>query len=163
MRKAQQQAWARHFACYDLVTGLPRRSVLAERLAESLFQAGRRGRHVALLLVDVEPLEGIRNRWGWPAADAVLQHVAEALARSVRGADTVCRCGGERFSMILSDVDSPAMAMAAADRIREVLGSLSLDEIDGGRLDSRIGVAVSSLDGDEAAALIRRAELAATY
>lgn len=159
VRLAQQQAWARHFACHDLLTGLPRRSVLMERLEENLEQAGRRGRHVALLLVEIEQLEWVRTQRGQSAGDAVLQRVAESLARSVRGADTVCRCGGDRFSVILSDVHTPAMATAVAERIRAVVGGLPTDDGGTDGLSARIGVAVSSSGGDDAAAMIRRAEL----
>jgi len=160
VRVAQQRAWARHFACHDLLTGLPRRTVLMERLEASLGQAARRDRHVALVLVEVGQLETIRNRFGRPAGDAVLQQVAESLARSVRGADTVCRCSGDRFSVILADVESSAMATAVARRIREVLASLAPEANAGSGLDARIGVAVSDGHEEEATEMLHRAEAA---
>lgn len=162
VRQAQQQAWARHFACHDMLTGLPRRTVLAERLEDNLDRAGRKGRHVALLLIELDGLEGVRSRWGWSAADAVLQEVAQALARSVRDSDMVCRCSNDRFSVILSDLDAPGVATVVAERIRSVVGSLSPAEIGDDRLVARIGLAVSSREGDEAPAMMRRAELAAS-
>lgn len=94
-----------HLAQHDMLTGLPNRRYLQDRLALALAQARRSGRHPALLFIDLDRFKEINDRFGHDAGDALLQALAERLRAVTRESDIVARMGGDEFVVL---IDSPA-------------------------------------------------------
>lgn len=94
-----------HLAQHDMLTGLPNRRFLQERLTHTLAQARRGGRTLALLFIDLDHFKDINDGLGHEAGDAALMALAQRLQASTREADTVARMGGDEFVVL---VDSPA-------------------------------------------------------
>ena len=106
-------------ATLDGLTGLANRSHLLDRLDGALDAAGRQGRAVAVLFVDLDGFKHVNDTYGHAAGDAVLVQVADRLRAALRTSDLICRNGGDEFVAVLADLDpldaSRVAARAAAD------------------------------------------------
>jgi diguanylate cyclase (GGDEF)-like protein len=94
-------AQARHLAYNDVLTGLPNRALLLDRLEQAMLQAGRQHKAVGLLLLDLDHFKTVNDRFGHNMGDLLLHHVAARLLRGIRGCDTACRYGGDEFVIML--------------------------------------------------------------
>ncbi|WP_428562947.1 MAG: sensor domain-containing protein [Solidesulfovibrio sp. DCME] len=112
-----------HQAFHDALTGLPNRSLFADRLERALTRAARRGDYqYAVLMIDLNKFKGINDTLGHQAGDLLLVEVAKRIAGCVRGMDTVARLGGDEFAVILEELKSKKEVMAVVDRIGACLG-----------------------------------------
>jgi diguanylate cyclase (GGDEF)-like protein len=152
---ARQRERLSHQARTDELTGLFNRRHFHERLGSELARTRRSGEHVALILLDVDDFKAVNDAHGHPVGDGVLRAFAELLREAVRGADVVCRTGGEEFAVVLPGADR-AEAIAAADRIVCAIRGAAIGP--SGALTASIGLAVAPESGDTVAALFRAAD-----
>jgi len=110
-----------HLAQHDMLTGLPNRRFLQERLGHALALARRSGRGVALLFIDLDHFKDINDHHGHDAGDALLVALAQRLQAHTREADTVARMGGDEFVVL---VDGPADAAQIAAIAQKLLHSV---------------------------------------
>lgn len=112
------QAEMSHMAHHDVLTGLPNRAMLNDRLAQALARAVRNRGHVALLYVDLDRFKPINDSFGHETGDAALRQIARRLQDMVRGSDTLARVGGDEFVILLPDLaGGPESAHAAATAV----------------------------------------------
>ncbi len=147
-----------HLARHDLLTDLPNRGLLLDRVEHALQMSRRRSTRLALLFVDLDGFKPVNDRFGHAAGDAVLVDVAQRLISCVRQSDTVARLGGDEFALLLEDVHPPEVSSAC----ERILAALSLGAHVAGHhlaLSASIGVAFG--DGSETAeSMLRNADLA---
>lgn len=105
---AARELAMRELAYHDPLTGLANRKLLDERLAHALARAHRNGRHVVVLLIDLDDFKEVNDRFGHAAGDALLQAVACRMRGLLRETDTLVRMGGDEFVAVLDDVDPAA-------------------------------------------------------
>jgi diguanylate cyclase (GGDEF)-like protein/PAS domain S-box-containing protein len=149
-----------HQANHDILTGLPNRALLEDRIRQALAQAGRSGHRAALLCLDVDRFKQINDTYGHTAGDTCLKEIARRLSSRVRAADTVARTGGEEFAILLGEVGSASDAQrVAADFLNalEIPVSIGSFEI---QVAASIGIAIYPDDGTDAAVLWRDADTA---
>ena len=147
-----------HLARHDLLTNLPNRGLLLDRVEHALQMSRRRGTRIALLFVDLDGFKPVNDRFGHAAGDAVLVDVAGRLTTCVRQSDTVARLGGDEFAILLEDVRPPEVS-SACDRI---LAALSRGAHVAGHqlaLSASIGVAFGD-SSETAESMLRNADLA---
>jgi diguanylate cyclase (GGDEF)-like protein len=94
----------RRLAFYDVLTDLPNRRLLEERLQHAMLSSKRRKSYCALMFVDLDNFKPINDRHGHKMGDLVLQQVAQRIRSVVREADTVARFGGDEFIVLLDDI-----------------------------------------------------------
>ncbi len=150
-------------ALHDVLTGLPNRALLDQRLRQIVAQASRDGHQVACLFLDFDHFKRINDTLGHDAGDQLLQAVAQRLASAVRESDTVARLGGDEFVLILPGLD-PAHAayevMAVLTRVREsFLAPFRLSD-QTPTLTCSIGVSVYPVDATDPNGLIKQADTA---
>jgi diguanylate cyclase (GGDEF)-like protein/PAS domain S-box-containing protein len=149
-----------HSAEHDLLTGLPNRRLLHDRVSQSIARARRDMKQVAVLYLDLDGFKHINDSLGHPIGDPLLQSVAKRLVDCVRGTDTVSRQGGDEFVILLSEVRQPEDAAVMAHRMLDVVSRAhSIDERDL-HVTTSIGVSVYPEDGQDAEALIKNADTA---
>ncbi|WP_018951929.1 MULTISPECIES: EAL domain-containing protein [unclassified Thioalkalivibrio] len=102
----------RRLAFFDGLTQLPNRTLLHDRLGQSLANTERTRLHGALLFIDLDNFKDINDTLGHAVGDDLLRQVAERMLNSVREADTLARLGGDEFVIILNDLH-PDQARAA--------------------------------------------------
>ena len=125
-RKAAEEE-IRHLAYYDVLTRLPNRRLLLDRLQQAMLTARRTHHQGALMFIDLDNFKLVNDTMGHDKGDLLLQQVAKRLVASVRERDTVARLGGDEFVVVLEDL-SPLASEAAAQAegvAEKVLASLS--------------------------------------
>ncbi len=149
-----------YLAYHDELTGLPNRTLLVDRLGQTVLEAGRRERRVAVLCLDLDRFKFVNESLGHDTGNAVIQNVAQRLLECVRPGDSVARLEGDEFAMVFADVAQPDDAYRVLHRIKERF-ALPL-AIDGHNLfvTLSVGVALYPLDGTDTDALLRNAEAA---
>jgi diguanylate cyclase (GGDEF)-like protein/PAS domain S-box-containing protein len=152
-------------AFYDVLTGLPNRRLLMERLEAMVGQAHAGRGFGALLYVDLDNFKNVNDARGHATGDALLVHAAGRLTRTVRLRDTVARIGGDEFVVLLDgleldDADATRVALAVAEKVRAALAAAF--EVDGQayHTSASIGVALPLRGGESAQDLLREADTA---
>ena len=150
----------RALAYTDHLTELPNRALFAERLETALKEAAASRRIVGLLVLDVDHFKTVNDGMGHAAGDALLKEIGARLCRNMSAAATVARIGGDEFAIIV-----PGLTVAEANEtaVRAALRGLDLPIPFAGRtIDAHVsvGVAVWPRDGDDAAELLKSADLA---
>jgi diguanylate cyclase (GGDEF)-like protein len=147
-----------HLARHDLLTNLPNRGLLLDRVEHALAMSRRRGTRIAFLFVDLDGFKPVNDRFGHAAGDAVLVDVARRLSDCVRQSDTVARLGGDEFALLLEDVNVTDVA-SACDRILASLGRGA--QVAGHQLSLSASIGVAFGDtGETADSMLRNSDLA---
>jgi diguanylate cyclase (GGDEF)-like protein/PAS domain S-box-containing protein len=149
-----------HLAQHDLLTHLPNRLLLKDRVSQALGHAARRGKRVALLFLDLDRFKHINDSLGHAIGDKLLQHVAQRLLECVRATDTVCRHGGDEFVVLLSEIEQLQQVNMVADKL---LRSIALPYvIDGHELHVSLsmGISIYPDDAQDPEVLARNADTA---
>ncbi|PYU03677.1 MAG: two-component system response regulator [Acidobacteria bacterium] len=149
-----------HSAQHDVVTNLPNRMLLNDRISQSISLARRQHRPLAVLFLDLDRFKYINDSLGHAVGDQLLQSIAKRLLASVRNSDTVSRQGGDEFVILLSEISHPEDAATSA---RKILLSLNVPHsIDGHDLHiaGSMGISIYPGDGEDAETLIKNADTA---
>lgn len=112
---------------YDILTGLPNRRLLFDRLAQAIAVSGHSQRLGAMFFVDIDNFKDLNDTLGHDFGDKLLQKVAGRLKRCLRECDTVARSGGDEFAVVLQDLseDTLEAAAQAMDIGTKLLASMS--------------------------------------
>lgn len=105
----------------DDLTGLPNRTLLAERVERAMLSADRRQCKAALLFLDLDHFKPVNDNYGHVIGDQLLREVASRMAGSVRATDTVARYGGDEFILVLPDIGCPEEALQIAEKLIRAL------------------------------------------
>ena len=145
-------------AQYDLLTGLPNRPHLYERLNSEIALAVLNGGLLGVVYVDLDGFKEVNDAHGHAAGDAVLQEVAARMARSVRRGDTVGRIGGDEFVMVLPHLGSRLDAERIVAKINVALKEPIHFNNQALWVDASIGISLCPLDGDDPDGLLKVAD-----
>lgn len=113
----RQEERLRYQATHDELTGLPNRWLFHHHLDRALARAGRSGRRIALLFLDLDHFKAVNDNFGHAGGDALLAQVARRLGSSLRESDTLARLGGDEFAILLADLESTEEAVRVADKL----------------------------------------------
>jgi diguanylate cyclase (GGDEF)-like protein len=156
---ADREATIRYQATHDALTGLPSRARMADILDDLVMGSPAEHPTVTICLIEIQQFQSIIGSFGHAAADEVLREVARRLAQYEGRQDRVGHIGTDRFLVLLESADH-AKAAPSAEEIAERLRS-SFDYAGVAlQLEIRIGVVVFPIDGNQAAVLLPRADLA---
>lgn len=157
-RKKAEEALIQ-LAHHDILTGLPNRTLFYDRLEQMIALMHRRENRFFLLFLDLDHFKEINDNLGHDVGDTVLKEAALRLQACVeRKSDTVCRMGGDEFTVILSEVDIPEQAGHVAERIIKALSQPF--ELNGEvhRLGCSLGIAQYPEQGKDSETLIKHAD-----
>jgi len=157
-QKAQREA-LEYMAMHDSLTDLPNRSLFYDRVFQSILQAEREKKSIAVMLMDLNQFKVINDTLGHYIGDRILKKVAGRLKAALKSYDTVARMGGDEFLVLLNDIDE-AQTMTVANRLLEVVRQPLAIEGHNFDINISIGVALYPRDGDDPDQLIQRADVA---
>lgn len=147
---------------HDALTGLPNRGLFLDRLGQALRHAQRETSLVGVSVLNIDLFKKVNDSLGHAHGDDLLTMIARRLEESVRGEDTVCRLGGDEFSIIHPDAENAESIAQVVQRVFGALGKpfhLAQQEL---RLTASVGISIFPEDGDNAHGLLKNADLAMT-
>jgi len=149
-----------YLAHHDLLTGLPNRVLLQDRIEHSILLAQRSKNKLALMYLDLDRFKSVNDRLGHKFGDELLQQVSKRLTDLLRKSDTLCRSGGDEFIILLEGiVNYEDIGMLAQKVVQEMGKAFMLDDHDV-NIGVSIGVAIYPDNGASHTELIRNADLA---
>ena len=147
-------------ANHDLLTGLPNRILLNDRIEQGIARASRLGYYLTLVFIDLDNFKFVNDSLGHAAGDELLKEVALRLSACLRNSDTVARLGGDEFVLILNDHYRTSTVISLLERL---LGEVSRPIVISGRefhIGASLGVTLYPADGNSAQALLKHADVA---
>ncbi len=149
-----------HLAHNDLLTNLPNRLSFNKHLEHSLRRAGRRGKQLAVMFIDLDQFKAVNDSLGHAVGDDLLRSVAARFVSCMRSDDVLARLGGDEFICLMEDIRTPADAGTVALKFLDALRS----PIDAGGhelvVSASLGISVFPDDGGTVEVLVRNADTA---
>jgi diguanylate cyclase (GGDEF)-like protein/PAS domain S-box-containing protein len=149
-----------HLTQHDILTKLPNRILLKDRLAHAIATSQRNNTRIAVLYLDLDGFKHINDSLGHAIGDRLLQSVSQRLLACVRDSDTLSRQGGDEFVVLLSEIAYPTDAGAKARKILDALITPHAIDQYNIRVTASIGMTTYPDDGEDAELLIKNADLA---
>ncbi|WP_153109560.1 EAL domain-containing protein [Propionivibrio limicola] len=106
-----------HMAHYDVLTSLPNRVLLADRLHQAMAQAMRHQQLLAVAYLDLDGFKAINDTYGHETGDQLLIALAQRMKNTLREGDTLARLGGDEFVAVLLDLDEASLSVAMISRL----------------------------------------------
>jgi diguanylate cyclase (GGDEF)-like protein len=158
MKEHQDQL--EHIAHYDLLTNLPNRSLLSDRLSQTMLQCNRHEQSLAVVFLDLDGFKQINDAFGHDVGDELLIALSLRMKEALRESDSLARIGGDEFVAVLADLAKiedckpvlDRLLLAASEPI--IVGNILL------HVSASIGVTIYPQDGADADILMRHADQA---
>jgi diguanylate cyclase (GGDEF)-like protein/PAS domain S-box-containing protein len=157
-KRAEEQV--QFLAYYDILTGLPNRTLFRDRLATALAGARRENCKLALLFLDLDGFKIINDSLGHSVGDLLLQEVADRLRKWGREQDTVARLGGDEFLITLTQVRDLSDVAVAAERLMDVMATAFVVQGHSLNVSCSVGVSIFPEHGTDCETLIKNADAA---
>lgn len=103
-QKKEHQDQLEHMAKFDILTGLPNRSLLADRLSQAMVKCQRKDESLAVVFLDIDNFKAINDKHGHNVGDQLLIIVSHRMKEALREGDTLARLGGDEFIAVLTDL-----------------------------------------------------------
>ncbi len=149
-----------HLAYHDVLTDLPNRALLHDRLEQAMIEADRQRRLVVVMFMDLDRFKNINDTLGHRTGDALLKIVADRLRSGVRLGDTISRLGGDEFVLVLANVAHvDDVAHVAQKIVDQFVSPFNIGERELFVTPS-IGITIYPLDSTDAESLLKNADAA---
>ncbi len=158
LMKAQTElTWLAHF---DSLTNLPNRNLMQSRLEKATQAAERSGKLLAVMLLDLDRFKHINDTLGHDKGDQLLNKVAERMQMVMRPKDTIARWGGDEFTIIMNEIESPDDCVSFAEQLIHCFKTPF--DIEGASFFTTIsiGISVFPQDANDPVSLIKCADSA---
>lgn len=157
--RRQAQASLELMAMKDMLTDLPNRRALQQKLPEALARSARSGKPLAVFFLDLDGFKGVNDRYGHDAGDELLRILAQRIVATVRRTDTVARLAGDEFVVVLELLSHADDAVDVAAKLLQALGHPFALKAATVTLSGSIGIALHDPDSRESPdALLARAD-----
>lgn len=159
LKKHQQQL--EHIAHYDVLTGLPNRILLADRLQHAMLQSVRRNTKLGIVYIDLDGFKEVNDTYGHDVGDQLLKTVSARMQKALRDGDTLARLGGDEFVAVIGDLQTD---QGCEEVLQRLLSEVARD-IRGEKYVTRVGASLGvtfypqdeDIDADQ---LLRQADQA---
>ncbi|HDY84673.1 hypothetical protein LCGC14_1676990, partial [marine sediment metagenome] len=149
-----------NMAHYDSLTQLANRTLLSERLEQSLLMAEQNGQLLAVCFLDLDGFKPINDKFGHDIGDKILQEISKRLKEVIRNGDTAARLGGDEFVVLIANITSLNELYPILRRINSTVAELVDVNGEQHRVTTSIGVAIYPYDDVDGDTLIRHADMA---
>ncbi len=148
-----------HQALHDLLTGLPNRTLLHQRVEQSIVAAAPSNASVALLVIDLDRFKEVNDTFGHQYGDLLLQQIGPRLSDVLQPEDTISRLGGDEFAVLLPGANAVRAEHVARKLLAALDRSFSISDISVD-IGGSIGIALSPDHAADSDVLLRRADVA---
>jgi diguanylate cyclase (GGDEF)-like protein/PAS domain S-box-containing protein len=157
----EQQHALENIAYHDILTGLPNRLLVADRLGQLMVQANREKQLIAVCYLDLDGFKPVNDQFGHNAGDMILKEIARRIEALVHATDTVGRLGGDEFILLLTNLEGAEEYPLIMQRVIESINApLAINESCQVNVGVSIGVALFPKDADDVDTLLSRADQA---
>lgn len=156
----QHEAELRRVAHYDLLTGIPNRALLADRMSQAIAQTSREQNMMAVCYLDLDGFKPINDTLGHDAGDHVLVEIAKRIDNAIRGGDTSARLGGDEFVVLLLGLSRGEECVATLERLLAVISLPMTYKEKTIYVSASIGVSIYPMDDEDPDILMRHADQA---
>lgn len=147
-------------ANHDVLTGLPNRRYVQEKIEEALYDKNKKYNLTAIMFIDLDRFKAVNDNLGHDIGDELLIQVSNRLKACIRRDDIAARQGGDEFIVLVRNISSIEDVENLAQRIVKEINKpffIRKHEID---IGCSIGISVYPDDGDNAAVIMKNADLA---
>ncbi len=152
-----------YLAHHDVLTDLPNRLLLHDRISQAVERARREGHKLAVMFLDLDRFKHVNDSFGHTIGDQLLQAVALRLVASVRQSDTVSRQGGDEFMLLLPHIEYAENAALSAQKVIAALAPAHRMADCDVNVSVSIGISIFPDDGSDTAGLVKNADAAMYY
>jgi len=146
---------------FDVLTGLPNRFLLGDRIEQAVARNKRAGSLLAVCFIDLDGFKLVNDNFGHDAGDLLLKEVASRLLRTLRASDTVARLGGDEFVVLLSGLAGENECCQTLDRLLAAIAEpYALPDRRHAEISASIGVTLYPADDGDADLLLHHADQA---
>ena len=156
----QKQITLEHIAHHDVLTGLPNRLLLLDRLQQSIKKALRTKKHLAVLYIVLDKFKSINESLGHTAGEEVLIAIAKRLREGVRTVDTIARIGDDEFIVLMESVSNVQDVKTMAEKLNKSLNQAIYWNMHELFITTSIGISLAPDDGDTPKELMKKADIA---
>ena len=158
--KQQVEVNLEYMAYHDELTGLPNKSLLIDRMEQSIESANRYEKQLGVLFLDLDRFKNINDSLGHAIGDKLILEVSRRLLKTIRKEDTVSRYSGDEFAILIQRMSSSEEAILVANKIIKNLTKIF--EIDSHKvhIGASIGISIYPSDADTPTELLRNADTA---
>ena len=153
------EAHIQYLAHFDALTGLPNRSLLADRVGQALSRVERKGEPLALVFLDLDRFKNVNDSLGHRIGDELLIQVAQRLQSVLRDEDTVSRLGGDEFILVLPGTGADGASHVAEKVLKSLSHPYRIEQHEL-TITPSLGIAMYPTDGDSYEALSMCADAA---
>jgi len=157
--RKRSEEYIRHIALHDVLTGLPNRALLDDRVISAIEQQRRNSTPFALAMMDIDRFKHINDTMGHHIGDLILKEFVARVKTCLRPTDTLARMGGDEFVLLLTESEESG-AEIVVGRIQAVLVPPINVDVQEVHVTASIGISLSPRDGDDMNELMRRADVA---
>jgi diguanylate cyclase (GGDEF)-like protein len=145
---------------FDSLTGIPNRQQFLQNLTQAVARAGQNNSILALLVINLDGFKQFNESYGLAVGDELVTTMAERLNQCLRKSDSIARVGGDEFTLIMDDANSPEDVALVSKKVAEVLSKPIMLDGYPKTISCSIGVAIYPDDGDSLDGLIKSANIA---
>ncbi|MHB1100455.1 MAG: sensor domain-containing phosphodiesterase, partial [Burkholderiales bacterium] len=156
----EHEAELSRIAHYDALTGIPNRTLLADRMRQAIAKAARDQNMLAVCYLDLDGFKSVNDTLGHEAGDQVLIEMAHRIGNTIRGGDTVARLGGDEFVVLLSGLEQGEECVTTLERLLATIARPVSVKNNALVLGASIGVSLYPLDDEDPDTLLRHADQA---
>jgi diguanylate cyclase (GGDEF)-like protein/PAS domain S-box-containing protein len=154
------QGQLEHVAHYDVLTDLPNRVLLADRLSHAMALSQRRGQSLGVAFMDLDGFKEVNDNYGHNVGDELLITVSQRMKAALREGDTLARIGGDEFIAVMVDLDNIEESSPILERLLQAASDPVTIGNDVMQVSASIGVTLYPQDGSDADQLMRHADQA---
>ena len=158
--KKEDQKQLEHIAHHDILTNLPNRILLNDRIMQAINNANREGTIVALCFIDLDNFKKINDAFGHAYGDDVLKQVTKRIQSSLRQTDTLSRIGGDEFILLLEHLNDVSEVEKILDKVQRNFEKPFISHNQKFFPTASIGISVYPQDGKNSEDLIKNADIA---
>jgi diguanylate cyclase (GGDEF)-like protein len=149
-----------HMASHDVLTKLPNRALLNDRLEHAMRKARRNHQRVAILFLDLDNFKTVNDAFGHQYGDQLLKLTSERLQGCIRSSDTFARVGGDEFVFLLEDISPPGYGAQVAENVFRALAVPFNFRGTDIYITTSIGISIFPENGEDAETLLQHADVA---
>ena len=148
-RLEEQNEMLEYQALHDMLTGLPNRMLLHDRINQVLLQSERQQKFFALFLMDLNHFKEVNDTLGHQYGDDLLKMVSQRLQQAIREQDTIARLGGDEFAILMPDTDLPGAELCAQRIMKAMEAPFNVNDV---TIESKVSIGISLYPDHGAAA-----------